>query len=230
MIEPLENETYNEYIKRILDSRPNIKDKENYQEKHHIIPKCLGGNNDKENLIYLYPKEHYYAHKLLAIENPSHRGLQYAWWNMCHCWLDKRMYKVSAEEYAEAKERSSKFISEFMKERMNSDKNHFIGTHHSEETKRKIAEGNKGKIVSNETKEKMSKNHYDTNGANNPRARKVRCIETGEVFDTAKEAGEKYNLSPSNPGCTIRDCCRHRRGTSGKDEKTGQPLHWEWAD
>ena len=40
-------------------------------------------------------------------------------------------------------------------------------------------------------------------------------------FNTAKEAGEKYNLSPSNPGCTIRDCCRHRRNTSGKDEKTG---------
>ena len=30
MIEPLENETYEEYIKRIFDNRPNIKDKENY--------------------------------------------------------------------------------------------------------------------------------------------------------------------------------------------------------
>ena len=140
---------------------------------------------------------------------------------MCHCWLEKRKYKVSAEEYAEAREKSSKFLSESMKERMKTERYRLIGTHHSEETKRKIGESQKGKIVSDETKEKMSRNHYDANGANNPRARKVRCIETGEVFDTAKEAGEKYNLTASNPGCTLRDCCRHRRGSSGKDKQTG---------
>ena len=48
IIEPLENEKYQEYIKRILDSRPNKKDKENYQERHHIIPKSKGGSNDEK--------------------------------------------------------------------------------------------------------------------------------------------------------------------------------------
>lgn len=37
-----------------------------YSETHHIVPKCLGGTNDKENLVDLYPEEHYIAHLLLA--------------------------------------------------------------------------------------------------------------------------------------------------------------------
>ena len=36
-----------------------------YKERHHIIPRCLGGNNTKENLVDLTPEEHYIAHLLL---------------------------------------------------------------------------------------------------------------------------------------------------------------------
>jgi hypothetical protein len=39
---------------------------ETYKEVHHIIPKCLGGGNQKENLITLSLREHYLAHLLLA--------------------------------------------------------------------------------------------------------------------------------------------------------------------
>jgi hypothetical protein len=42
--------------KRLLD----------YFEIHHIIPKCLGGNDDKNNLTSLSAKEHYIAHLLLT--------------------------------------------------------------------------------------------------------------------------------------------------------------------
>jgi hypothetical protein len=37
-----------------------------YVERHHIIPKCIGGTNKKENLVNLTPEEHYIAHLLLA--------------------------------------------------------------------------------------------------------------------------------------------------------------------
>ncbi len=29
-----------------------------YVEKHHILPKCLGGNDQVDNLVDLYPEEH----------------------------------------------------------------------------------------------------------------------------------------------------------------------------
>lgn len=37
-----------------------------YTEKHHIIPRCLGGDNSKENLVLLTAREHFIAHALLA--------------------------------------------------------------------------------------------------------------------------------------------------------------------
>lgn len=37
-----------------------------YYEKHHILPRCLNGSNDKENLVLLTAREHYICHKLLT--------------------------------------------------------------------------------------------------------------------------------------------------------------------
>lgn len=76
----------------------------------------MGGINDSSNLIYLYAQEHYYAHKLLAQENPHEKGLQLAWWNMCQCKQEgNRDYKISAEEYSLARINAAKIISETRK-------------------------------------------------------------------------------------------------------------------
>jgi len=40
--------------------------KEEYKERHHIIPKSLGGSNSKENLIDLTAREHFVCHLLLT--------------------------------------------------------------------------------------------------------------------------------------------------------------------
>lgn len=37
----------------------------NYYERHHILPKSLGGQDTKENLVLLTAKEHYICHMLL---------------------------------------------------------------------------------------------------------------------------------------------------------------------
>jgi hypothetical protein len=37
-----------------------------YKERHHIIPKCIGGSNNKENLIDLTAREHFICHWLLT--------------------------------------------------------------------------------------------------------------------------------------------------------------------
>lgn len=37
-----------------------------YTEKHHIIPKSLGGSNKKENLVALFAREHFICHLCLA--------------------------------------------------------------------------------------------------------------------------------------------------------------------
>ncbi len=49
-----------------------------YVEKHHIVPKCLGGTDDKNNLVNFTPEEHFVAHQLLVKINPTHEGLVFA--------------------------------------------------------------------------------------------------------------------------------------------------------
>src|ERR1700719_1583943 len=39
---------------------------EGYFEKHHVIPRCLGGKNDRRNIVRLTYREHYLAHWLLT--------------------------------------------------------------------------------------------------------------------------------------------------------------------
>ena len=49
-----------------------------YKEVHHIIPKCLGGNDSPENLTTLTYREHYLAHWLLIKMHPNDVGVNYA--------------------------------------------------------------------------------------------------------------------------------------------------------
>lgn len=63
-------------------------------------------------------------------------------------------------------------------------------------------------------------------GNKNPKSRKVRCITTDEVFDTIKEAGEKYNIAYQN----ICKCCRGKYKSAGKHPITKEKLVWEYVE
>ena len=49
-----------------------------YVEKHHVVPKCIGGTDEKSNLVKLTPEEHYVAHQLLVKIYPDNDSLVYA--------------------------------------------------------------------------------------------------------------------------------------------------------
>lgn len=51
-----------------------------FTEKHHIVPRCMGGGNESENIIKLTARAHFIAHLLLA---KIHGGkLVHAAWRM----------------------------------------------------------------------------------------------------------------------------------------------------
>jgi hypothetical protein len=56
---------YNEIIERAKSRGLNKKFLNGYFEKHHIIPRCMNGSNDKDNLVLLTAREHYLCHWLL---------------------------------------------------------------------------------------------------------------------------------------------------------------------
>jgi hypothetical protein len=90
----------------------------------------------------------------------------------------------------------------------------------TEETRRKLSEAHRGKVFSEEHRRHISESKIGTqSGKNNPRARKVLCVEAQVVFDTIKEAGEFIGGSPKN----IISCCRGRLNTSGG-------YHWRYVE
>lgn len=49
-----------------------------YFEIHHIVPRCLGGEDSPNNLVKLTPEEHFVAHQLLVKINPSNKKVLFA--------------------------------------------------------------------------------------------------------------------------------------------------------
>ena len=48
---------------------------EGYIEKHHIKPRCMGGDSSIWNIVSLTAEEHFIAHLLLVKIYPNHIGL-----------------------------------------------------------------------------------------------------------------------------------------------------------
>jgi hypothetical protein len=80
--------------------------------------------------------------------------------------------------------------------------------------------GMKGKHFTEKTRKRMSESRKNRHmGKDNPTSRKVRCVETQEVFNSIKEVGRLKNISTGH----ISDCCRGIRNTT-------QGFHWEYYD
>lgn len=91
---------YNQIVERAKN-----REIEGYTEKHHIIPKCMGGGDEKENLVKLTAKEHFLCHKLLCEIYPNNRDLWYALFLMSinKNKLPHQRYKLTAREYERIK-------------------------------------------------------------------------------------------------------------------------------
>lgn len=96
-----------------------------YTERHHILPRCFGGTNEKINLVRLTAREHLIAHLLLtkcttggnrmkmcraALNMSHHKGVK----------INSRLYESLRIEYAE-----------YRRMAWQGEKNPFYGSHRS---------------------------------------------------------------------------------------------------
>lgn len=170
---------YQKIYNQLITRRQNEILHENiYGEIHHIVPKCLGGNNDKSNLVRLTAREHYIAHLLLAkIHNIF--GLYSAVIFMQSGRIKNRKFKFNSRLYQKLREEFAKKNSEHF-QIVNTGKHWYTDgkinrfcfecpkgfipgrsnykrTPLTEETKQKISNSRKGKCF-------MSDEHKKANG------------------------------------------------------------------
>ncbi|XAO54597.1 homing endonuclease [Yersinia phage vB_YenM_P8] len=120
-----------------------------YKEIHHIIPRCMGGTDEKTNLVELTAREHFIAHLLLCKINPGHFGLVSALTLMA---TDKAGNRINNKLYSFHRKLFAKANSEFFKEhwKNNPHPRGMLGKHHSEESKQIVSEKNRLAVPSTE--------------------------------------------------------------------------------
>lgn len=100
--------------KKIYDSiinRRKYANIEGYSEIHHIIPRCLGGDDTKNNLVELTAREHYLCHKLLTKIIPKNT-IEY--YKVCYAYImmmvsskNQKRYIKNSKEYNKIREEIS---------------------------------------------------------------------------------------------------------------------------
>lgn len=129
---------YKKHYDLLITRGKNRKLKE-YVEQHHIMPKCMGGGDEPENLVELTPEEHYLAHQLLMKMYPDVRGLAYATQLMTVHDTDSR---TTNKLFGWIRRRCAKSMSEWVIQwqKENGHPKGMSGKTHTEEKKRQIGD------------------------------------------------------------------------------------------
>ena len=136
-----------------------------YIEKHHIIPKSLGGTNDSSNIVKLTAKEHFICHRLLTkFTTGKHKlSMDRAAWMITHLQIKNGTKLITPSQYEKLKitagRASSKLLSGVpksanhianMKKAFKGRPSAFKGKKHTEENKEHRSKILKEKYASGE--------------------------------------------------------------------------------
>ena len=91
------------------------------------------------------------------------------------------------------------------------------GKHHSEKTKAIMREKALGRVLSQETKDKLSESHKGK------LAKPLYCIESDTIFPSSLEAAKFAGLKSRS---SIFENIAGRKSYAGRHPETGEPLHW----
>lgn len=233
------------HYNQLMETRKDrILDKNSYYEKHHIVPKCMGGSDDTENLIILTAREHFIAHWLLHRIHPHNHKLSYAFYLMASgISRGNKRIQSSSISYEEAKmarraaiiqnnkkyktghvksEETLKRISDSLKgkkkteEHKNAISNSLKGKKKTDEHRDKLSESLKGYDWSNhkERNEKISKSN---SGSNNGRSRKVCMLDVASEMIISEFDTMKEALEfLKNDNSTVSKTTLYRRMIDNK--------------
>lgn len=179
----MENNYEKQYFDLIEAAKSSNRTKKDgiYYEKHHILPKSLGGTDNEENLVLLTAEEHYNAHYLLWMFKPC-KQTAYAFY-MMNTMISTTQDRIkNAELFKIAREAFNFYNRQPRKKQSREQVEH----------RRKL---NTGKKRTDETKQKMSdsmKKFYENETENDKKLRIKKVSEKTKKAMWRKDIREKY--------------------------------------
>lgn len=133
---------------------------EGYKEVHHIVPRCMGGTDSKDNLVSLTAKEHFIVHMLLCkfTTGIAKQKMYFAFNAMCSYKSPNKTHKVTSRIAQKLRLEFVKLLTgkKFSKETIAKLSKFQKGRKHSKEHIEKIRLANLGKKLTEEHKKKLS--------------------------------------------------------------------------
>lgn len=165
--------TKNKYLKYYCDIIDQAKKRillDQYYEKHHYIPRSLGGTD--EYIVRLSAREHFICHRLLEkfTVGIAHQKMSYALWRLTN--QNKVAYKITARTYANVRTIHAQTLSTRMSGDLNPNYQRIFSPEYKQKLrqarKRKppITYGFRGRNHSDKTKQSMSKSKKGTKNPN----------------------------------------------------------------
>lgn len=187
------NNKYTQWYYRIIDkARANTNDG-TYCERHHIIPRSIGGDNSETNLVRLPAREHFICHKLLVrmTTGIARRKMSFAMLMFTRKNTNHQRIIVNARDYAEIRRLVGIATRDLMT----------------------------GKIISAETRARMSASKKVTHNTPEARARM-------SAFQRARPQYVKDKIGAAHKGKIIS--AQHRTAISQKLRGSGNGRALTW--
>lgn len=171
---------------------------EGYVERHHILPRCMGGGNAPANIAVLTAREHFIAHLLLVRCYPEITGLVYAAHRLAHAgkvrsrtysWLRTKHAQVTSERMKGQKHSCGRVMKPEQKEKLRAAN---LGKKHTSETRARIAAAGVGRIKSPET---IAKSRSAQLGKTHSQATREKMRQTNTGKTLRIETREKISMS-----------------------------------
>jgi len=126
---------YTKWYYSIIEKAKLNNNSNSYTERHHIIPRSFGGNNSKNNLVYLSAREHFICHLLLTkMTNGNNRH------KMLHAFMLMKGQNSEQKRYM-----NNRLYENIKKDFGEMIRNKKLGTTQTQETKDKIRKALLGK-------------------------------------------------------------------------------------
>jgi hypothetical protein len=195
---------YTKWYHAIVNSaKAREKENDTYYERHHVVPKSMGGSDRSHNIVRLTAKEHFVVHHLLTkmcVDSRDHS-------KMCNAFFAMHIHSTKNRYFTPRTYALAKFLMAESKRKLVGELNPWFGKKHTEEAKCKMKEKRVGRVCRHDTTIYLFFH-----------------IDVGEVMATQSELYIRFGLDKKGINMVVKGKIRSYKGWSFYNRKEKPSL------